>query len=426
MVKINILLVDDNDEKSNRIETFLKKNTDKLEYDNVSNITDCMELLRAQQYDILLLDLHIPLRKDDASPENAIFVINEINRDKTIYNSPAHIIIHSEFDEKLKKKEDELNMYELMHFELKNNAWETQLSRCIEHCYKFKNYYQSIKEEISVDVVLITALNDPELKQVLELNGGRDSWVEQADIDEVPYYTTKFTTYKGEELNVVAVVCERMGMVAATDLTNKVLKYFNPKSVIMSGIAAGFKGNFGDILIAESCYDHGYGKLETQRNKDGEEEEVFQPDIKQIPIESKLNRSLKKLKSERNGLDEIQSGWAWDDTDEEIKILHESKNLGVQFGEFASGAAVVASKKYIKKNLKAHGRNLIGIDMEAFGVFYACEHSNNPNLKYFLSIKSVSDNGDSKKNDKHQDYAAYTSARYIYYLLTETDLLKFE
>lgn len=425
MCKIKILLVDDNPDKSDKIEAFLKKKADKLEYDSVSNITDCMEHLTNQQYDILLLDLHIPLRENDPSPENAMFILREMNRDKTRYNYPAHIIIHSEFDEKLKENESELNKCELMHFELKNNAWESQFNYCIEYCYKFKNHYQFIQKEISCDVVLITALNK-ELKQVLELNGGRCNWVEQKDIEEVPYYTTKFTTSKETELNVIAVVCERMGMVAATDLTNKVLKYFNPKAIIMSGIAAGFKGNFGDILIAESCYDYGYGKIKVQINGDGKEEEVFLPEIKQIPIDVKLKRRLKKLRDDRNGLDAIHSGWTWDYEDKDMRELKNNNNLEIQFGEFASGAAVVTSKEYIQKNLIAHGRNLIGIDMEAFGVFYACEHSNNPNLKYFLSIKSISDNADSKKNDKYQVYAAYTSARYIYYLLTETDLLKFE
>jgi nucleoside phosphorylase len=60
--------------------------------------------------------------------------------------------------------------------------------------------------------------------------------------------------------------------------------------------------------------------------------------------------------------------------------------------------------------------------MEAFGVYYACSNCVNPQPKYFLSIKSISDRGDNKKNDIYQEYAAFTSAQYIYYLLTESDL----
>jgi nucleoside phosphorylase len=427
MCKIKLLLVDDNSYKTGRINEFLDKKSDVLEYSIVTDANSCKQSIAKEQYDILLLDLLIPLRfGDEPNAKNAINVINEINR-RSNFKSPIHIIIHSAFDECLQSYASDLSICELIHFHQENNAWEKQLNLCIEHCYKFKNYYQAKIENSSFDVALIAALQEPELEQILKLNGG--NWAELNVIDGIPCHTTKFTTLKNKELNIVAVACKEMGMVAATDLTNKVLQYFNPKAVIIGGIAAGFKGNFGDILIAQSCYDHGNGKLETKKRKvEGkiQDEEVFLPDIRQITIESKLEAPINELKRKKSGLLNIHAKWTWDDSDKQMKKLHIDKKLRIEFGPFASGAGVVASKKYVEKNLKSHARKLIGIDMEAYGVYYACKNSNNHNLKYFLSIKSKSDNGDNKKNDKYQAYAAYTSAQYIYYLLTQTDLLKFE
>jgi hypothetical protein len=51
--------------------------------------------------------------------------------------------------------------------------------------------------------------------------------------------------------------------------------------------------------------------------------------------------------------------------------------------------------------------------METFGVYYAADHSPEPQTKA-ISIKSVPDYGDGTKNDKFQKYAAYISANFIY------------
>lgn len=60
-------------------------------------------------------------------------------------------------------------------------------------------------------------------------------------------------------------------------------------------------------------------------------------------------------------------------------------------------------------------RNLLGIEMEAYGVLYAATHATKPRPKVFVA-KSVCDFADEQKNDQYQDYAAYTSAKFIYQL----------
>lgn len=94
--------------------------------------------------------------------------------------------------------------------------------------------------------------------------------------------------------------------------------------------------------------------------------------------------------------------------------------LAVQVGPFASGAAVVASKK-VRNEIHGQDRKLIGFDMEAYGIVYACNNTMTGRPPLCLIVKAISDNGDEAKNNKdealHQAYAAYTSACYLVKLI---------
>ena len=55
--------------------------------------------------------------------------------------------------------------------------------------------------------------------------------------------------------------------------------------------------------------------------------------------------------------------------------------------------------------------------MESYGMFYAAYNAIKPLPKIVASIKSVSDFADIKKNDNYQEYASYTSAALLKYIL---------
>ena len=439
MCKVKILLVDDIPEKIRKIRDCIENEKNVIEI--AQDAIDCKKKLAENEYDILCLDVLIPLRAgDDTKAENSINIIKEIKANNR-YKKPVHILLLTQYAEQITENDDynkviQENSCELIPYHMENNAWGKLLIACIELCYKFKISYQNqITKPLHFDVTLIAALSEPELDQILKL-GKDSSWRPfKMPNDSIEYYKTTFTTSKGKELTVVAASSNQMGMVAATDLTNKMLNHFHSQIVIMGGIAAGFKGNFGDVLIAKSCDDYGNGKLISKRKRVEEkiiDVEEFKPDPNQIPINSELVSSINQLKRKRSGLNEIKKNWN-EKIEEELektknnltkskKIKIIEHDLNIEFGPFASGAGVISSKKFIEERLTSHFRKLIGIDMEAYGVYYACSNAINPKPKYVLSIKSMSDKGDNKKNDDYQSYAAYTSAQYIYYLLTESDL----
>ena len=74
----------------------------------------------------------------------------------------------------------------------------------------------------------------------------------------------------------------------------------------------------------------------------------------------------------------------------------------------ASGAAVVAHKAMFDE-LVARQRDVLAVEMEAYGLFAAALGSGKPRPRC-LVVKAVSDFADKKKNDDFQPYAAFASA----------------
>jgi len=84
-------------------------------------------------------------------------------------------------------------------------------------------------------------------------------------------------------------------------------------------------------------------------------------------------------------------------TPSEIKII---------FDGMVSGSAVVADKDIVSDQIE--GRKIHGIDMEAYGVVFAC--NNHPRKPKPIIIKSISDFADEDKNDDAQPAGMHVSA----------------
>jgi nucleoside phosphorylase len=70
---------------------------------------------------------------------------------------------------------------------------------------------------------------------------------------------------------------------------------------------------------------------------------------------------------------------------------------------------VLADGRTLRRIVDQH-RNLLGVEMEAYGVFAAAEEVSHPRPEVF-ALKSVVDFADGEKDDRYQRYASYTSAR---------------
>ena len=196
-----------------------------------------------------------------------------------------------------------------------------------------------------------------------------------------------------------------MGLTAAATLGQKLIFNFKPKYLVMTGIAAGIKGkgNFGDIIFSELVWDYGSGKITTEKNG----ALGFQQDPRPLTIAPEIKAHLQKEFIQDNIVKSVESSWQ-KGNGEMAKT-----RLKVILGPMASGSYVIENIKKIQEVVDQQ-RKLVGIDMEAYAIFYAATYSTNPK-PIPIVIKSICDFGDSRKNNKMQAYASYTSANFLYH-----------
>lgn len=404
-IMIKILVVDDNQGKIKALRTLIELIPEVSCFETATNIIAAKKNMVEKHFDLLILDLGLPLRDgDDANPENGVNFLDDINKTKRLIK-PFHIIGFSAVDEyidKFKRSfEDEL--WALIKYEESSSNWEKQVKNKINYLIKSKLDLQNPNNfGYQYDLAIVTALRSPELDSVLGLEANWESF--HLENDSTEYHKGIFQ-YEDKRIKVISACAPQMGMVASSSLTQKIIFNFRPKYVAMAGIAGGVKGigNLGDILVADISFDSGSGKIKTDSNGDIK----FEPDFRSIELDPDLKELFISCKGRREYLNEIKSKWPIKD------ISHE---LNIHIGPFASGAGVVENKKVIDE-IKGHSRKLVGIDMETYGVFYATKNSSRPKPLGVFSIKSISDYGDPDKNDNFQPYASYTSANFLYHFV---------
>ena len=214
---------------------------------------------------------------------------------------------------------------------------------------------------------------------------------------------------EGATVDVVASAADDMGMPAITALAMKLIYAFRPRYLAIAGIAAGVTGEFGDILIADQSWDYGSGKSYF-RYPFGRKwlgrfgRIVFQPAPVPIPISP-----LMKTKLGYFGMNDVQVRRS---IRQRWRGIRPPGSITVRPGPVASGASVLQNRPLINE-IKSHNRKLVGIEMETYGVFVAARLSKHPQ-PLVVSMKSICDFGDERKDDDWQAYAAYTSAQYLY------------
>jgi nucleoside phosphorylase len=65
------------------------------------------------------------------------------------------------------------------------------------------------------------------------------------------------------------------------------------------------------------------------------------------------------------------------------------------------------------QHIQQHARKAIGLEMETYGAFFCGENCTKPRPEVF-SVKSACDFADAERDDEIQDYAAFTSAQYMW------------
>jgi nucleoside phosphorylase len=207
-------------------------------------------------------------------------------------------------------------------------------------------------------------------------------------------------TRDGTSARVVAAAAIEMGMPASAALVTKLVMQYRPRFLAMAGIAAGVDLNFGDIIVAEQCWDYGSGKLKTT----AEGSSHFAPAPNYIPLEAGMKERLDYFLTHRKHLVAgIQSRWLGNPVGHALRAVS---------GPVASGAAVVENEAAINA-IREHNRKVIGVEMEIYASYLAAKVAPDPRPRTFAA-KSVCDFGKPPKTDEYQRYAAFTSAQFVF------------
>ena len=280
-----------------------------------------------------------------------------------------------------------------------------------------KSTYQ-LQDSENCDVVVLAALRF-ELDTFTNMFESEGSKILNSEliVNDTTHYEKFELQCKKEKIKIICATEDRMGMPSTASLASRAIINFRPKFIIIIGIAAGVPKDtkIGDLLIASQAWDYGSGKLKLEKisNEDGSgqeiSEDIFIPYGDHIPLEESVRNIMVKYKSNTLFLNSLKAGFE--------ETNYELKSPELHIGPFASGAAVIANEDKVASLIQLEGK-LIGFDMEVFGVFAATRtlHSYGKDTKP-ISMKAVSDHGDSHKNNPNKElfqrYAAYISANFL-------------
>jgi nucleoside phosphorylase len=342
-------------------------------------------------FDLVVIDLVVPSQADkEPTRETGLLLLQEIVNNR--FPMPTHIIAVTAFDELIPIASDRLpqGVVSLVHYDLNSDNWSMLLQARVRQVLAALSVKRSV--DPGGDIAVVCALDDPELTSLLRLPWG---WSQEVVAeDSALYWRGKFTS-AGSSRTVYAASAGRMGMTAAAILAMKMTVHFRPRFVVLVGITAGVTGRvkIGDVIVADPVWDWGIGKWTSTAGG-----LRFSPSPHQIPLDGNLRNRFRTLALDNAALSTIKSSWEGDAPPSELRV---------KIGPLASGAAVLADGTTVERILEQN-RDLLGVEMEAYGVFAAAMDSPTPR-PVPLAIKVVVDFGDGAKNDQWQRYAAHIS-----------------
>lgn len=401
---MKILVVEDEQEKRRLIaEAVLSVqgiSGDSVEY--ATDVIAAKKAIKKTRFDLIILDINLPPRAEDRVVVGAGLDVLRFIKQNDQAKAPAYLFGLTAHDDGAAIAASEFSspLWKLVRFSHEEGEWREPLREAIVYLQKAtKPPFVSDGSTFHTDLAIFVALEDEELASILKLDG---SWSEvNVSHDHARYFSGRFVGPKGS-ISVVATAAPQMGMPAAAVAANKLISSFRPRIVAVTGICAGVRGKaeFGDILIADPCFDWGAGKW-IKDSKSGALR--FRPAAYQWRLDEPLRISVRMVAEIPGLLSRIHDSYEGSKPGLPPKVIIDA---------MASGASVLQASAVMEDVCEQH-KNLVGIEMESYAVFTAAEYSSEPRPTC-IAIKAVCDFGDEDKSDIAHAYAAHTSANFLY------------
>ncbi|MCY1022708.1 hypothetical protein [Pyxidicoccus sp. MSG2] len=397
---LKTLVVDDDADKRQRLCAALEgvQGFDMAGVDTVTDVAAARRKLTETTYELLVLDIALPPRADkDVEPEAGLGLLDEITSPRSRLRVPAHIIGVTGFEHLFTEGVNRFSsrLLTLVHYDAASDEWEQRLQARLRQILAAQDSRAREPLQHQSTLAVLCAL-PMELAAIQRLPW---NWKQHnAPGDHTIYWRG---TYRrdDEERVVYAAECPRMGMPNAAVFAMKLIHAFRPRYLAMAGITAGIrkKTELGNVIVASPSWDGGSGKWTIQGD-----EPRFLAAPHQLSLDVTLREQFKALGKDVETLARIKAGWPGEAPSTELRV---------HVGPLVSNASVLADKVSAER-LQGQHRELLGVEMEAYGVFAAAEESSAPSPTP-LALKAVVDFADGKKNDRYQPYAAYTSAQVL-------------
>lgn len=394
---VNILIVDDNPNKIQAINRVLEPLvTDSIEIVVSNCINSAKRELKKRNFDIMILDIYLPQTFGESPQQDGGMRLLKMIKDSKFYSYPRYVISISKYEQSTEIfSASEGKIHTAIFYNEESNEWEEKLRSCVEAAVSIVEN-TIVHRLYDYDVAVICALEE-------EAEMIKEALIEvekcQVEYDDDIYYKGFFDT-EDRKISVVLSFANQMGMVAATSLATKMINNFAPRYMVMTGIAGGTKPdkmNFGDVVVAKTSWDYRAGK---DIRKDDNTQHLNS--INALSIDTKLISYCRDLSQDKTSLREIKDSFKMGEAPgTELQLL---------MGPVVSGASVVTDPEIVKDVLENQHREVLAIEMEIYGMYYAASWAINPRPK-FIALKAISDFADSKKGDKYHKYASYTSAK---------------
>lgn len=407
---LSILIIDDTEDKRKDLREFLTTRFPEIHQNDIEEAettTEGLDKIVGNMYDLVLLDLFIKNKKGgNPDPQNAINLLDQIH-EMNLVNCPAHILGITRMtvisDEQ--KATFDNYLWSLLFYGEDYNGWEPKLESKIRYLIKSK-LQLSNKQSYNYDVAIVNALQELENGMIRAWKDSEWKKVEMPNDTSTNYYETVLEP-EGRKIRCITTYADRMGMTASAVLTTKLINFFRPRYIFMTGISACVstqKAGVGDIIVAQSVIDGASGKYSVE-----DKEHVFVPDYQAIETNPDFISIVNRLKENDELLTKIRKT-----VRANVKAIN--ADLKIHTGPVASVPAVVADKDVIE-DIKGQERKLLGLEMEAYGMYYAANHSVLPHPQFCAVLKSATDFADEHKGDEYQPYGAMTSAELLYYIV---------
>lgn len=408
---MKILVVDDDNNKAESIRNvILQEKIGKSDIRIVASITDAVSELMKEKYNLMILDMMLPDTFGSTLRQNGGLELLEVIEKNEKLIPPAMAVILTAHENLIQQFQEVIKKvpFDVVCYNSSSDEWRQKICKQVRYQIRCEDAPEE-KRQYKYDLAILTAV-PVEKEAVYRL---ADKWDRICvDGDSTVYWGTEWVKQK-KTCKVVWTCLPQMGMVAAATAASKLIFNFIPRYMIMPGIAAGIKAEYeyGDLIIPKEVKDYCSGKYTTpdkvSKSITSNPLKYFVPSSSSLPTDPFIFNKM--VDSYQDELIRIHSRWPFY---EKYKIPH------IRTGYIASGDSVIQNSVIVDIMIKNHLKNADGIDMEAYGMYYAASQAIKPQ-PICVCMKAVSDFANREKSDEHQPYAAYVSANFMKYFMMQ-------